>query len=128
MPTPTDQSLYNKVKSMIYKKYPTHSAYRSGLLVKQYKDSFKQKYGISKNPYIGNKPKKSGLTRWFLENWKSNTGKYKYTSKRSVYRPTKRITKNTPITFDELSPKELINAKKEKSKKGRVYKFRSTKI
>ena len=38
MSVPTDKKLYEKVKAEIYKKYPTHSAYRSGLLVKEYKN------------------------------------------------------------------------------------------
>ena len=37
MSQPTDKKLYEKVKAEIYKKYPKHSAYRSGLLVKEYK-------------------------------------------------------------------------------------------
>jgi hypothetical protein len=57
MPKPRDTILYNKVKSQIYKKYPKHSAYRSGLLVQKYKKDFKKKYG-NKNPYIGKKTKK----------------------------------------------------------------------
>ena len=63
------------------------------------------------------------LKRWFKEDWKSDTGKYKYTSKSSVYRPTKRITKKTPKTFSELSEKALSSAKYIKSKYGRIKKF-----
>ena len=37
MPTPTNKKLYEEVKEEIYKKYPKHSAYRSGLLVQEYK-------------------------------------------------------------------------------------------
>ena len=37
---PVDNNLYNKTKKYIYKKYPKHSAYRSGLLVKKYKKYF----------------------------------------------------------------------------------------
>ncbi len=33
-----DKILYEKVKKEIYLKYPKHSAYRSGLLVKKYKE------------------------------------------------------------------------------------------
>ena len=123
-PEPVDIKLYQKIKKQIYKKYPVHSAYRSGLLVKNYKEEFAKIYGTRKKPYKGKKPTKKGLTRWFLEDWKSNTGEYKYTNKNSVYRPTKRITSQTPLTFSELSKKELEKAKKEKSKKGRIYRFR----
>ena len=107
--------LYNKVKTAIKKAYPVHSAYRSGLIVRTYK----RLGGV----YPGKKPTRTGLVRWFKEDWKSNTGKYGYTSKSSVYRPTKRVTKNTPKTFSELTPKELIRAKREKSRTGHVKKF-----
>ena len=30
MPVPKDEKMYQKVKESIYKKYKTHSAYRSG--------------------------------------------------------------------------------------------------
>ena len=123
MPKPKDEKLYYKVKEDVYKKYKTHSAYRSGQLVKEYKRIFAKKYGDKISPYIGTKSKITGLKRWFAEDWKSNTGKYKYTNKNSVYRPTKRITKNTPITFSELSNKQINKAKLEKARTGRVKKF-----
>jgi hypothetical protein len=123
MVTPTDMKLYDSVKKNIYTKYPKHSAYRSGLLVKKYKEIFKTKYGSGKSPYKGNKPKLTGLTRWFKEEWKSDTGKTGYTSKSSVYRPTKRITSQTPKTFDELSTRDIQRAKSKKRTKGRVDKF-----
>ena len=90
---------------------------------KKYKEIFKTKYGSGKSPYKGNKPKLTGLTRWFKEEWKSDTGKTGYTSKSSVYRPTKRITSQTPKTFDELSTRDIQRAKSKKRTKGRVDKF-----
>lgn len=124
-PVPTDKKLYAHVKKLIYAKYPKHSAYRSGLLVQKYKERFAKKYP-NKSPYIGDKPRvtEGGLSRWYAEDWKSDTGKYKYTSKSSVYRPSKRITKDTPITMSELTPSELKRAKRIKREKGRIYKFR----
>lgn len=122
-PTPADPKLYEKVKKQIYKKYPKHSAYRSGMVVKIYKKKFAEIYGPNKSPYIGKYPTKKGLDRWFKEDWKSDTNKYQYTSKSSVYRPTKRITKDTPTTFKELSDKQIKRAKREKAKTGRVKKF-----
>ena len=56
---PTDSNLYNKTKKYIYKKYPKHSAYRSGLLVQKYKSNFTKKYGNKKQPYIGTKTRKN---------------------------------------------------------------------
>ena len=122
MSVPTNQKLYDKVKKQIYIKYTKHSAYRSGLLVQEYKKQFKKLYP-NKLPYKGIKPKKKGLARWFKEDWKSDTGKYYYSSKSSVYRPTKRITKKTPKTFSELSKKQIKIAKQKKLIKGRVNKF-----
>ena len=43
MSLPKDKKLYNKTKQYIYKKYPKHSAYRSGLLVQEYKKRFSKK-------------------------------------------------------------------------------------
>jgi len=121
MSKPTDSKLYNKIKKQIYKDNPKHSAYRSGLLVKQYKAQFKKKYGDIK-PYIGTKTKK-GLTRWFLENWENQRGEVGYKFKSDIYRPTKRVTIKTPKTFSELSKLQIERAKKEKALKGRVNKF-----
>lgn len=121
--TPVDPKMYERVKKRIYKKYPKHSAYRSGLLVQAYKKEFAKKYG-KKEPYTGTKTRREGLSRWFAENWKSDTGNYRYTSKRSVYRPTKRITKDTPLTFSELTKKEIQLAKRTKARKGRIARFR----
>ena len=66
MPKPTDTKLYEEVKKEIYAKYPKHSAYRSGLLVQEYK-----KRG---GGYTGDKSKGS-LGRWFKEDWKISVGK-----------------------------------------------------
>ena len=92
--------LYEQAKKQVYKEYPIHSAYRSGQLVKKYK----QLGGT----YSGMKPK-DGLTRWFKEEeWKSIGGDY------PTYRPTKRVSKDTPLTVDEIDPiqaKEQIKLK-----------------
>ena len=117
MSVPTDKKLYEKVKAEIYKKYSKHSAYRSGLLVKEYKSQG--------GNYSGKENNNSGLNTWFREKWtntRSGTG-YKYKS--DVYRPTKRITKDTPSTFKELSKKEIDRARREKAKKGRVKEFKN---
>ena len=125
--TPTDMKLYEKVAKQIKKKYPKHSAYRSGLLVKEYKKQFSEKYGNKKSPYTGKKTK-DGLSRWFRENWRNvRTGKTGYEKKGDVYRPTKRISKKTPITKSELTKKEIKKAQIKKATKGRVDKFRDLK-
>jgi hypothetical protein len=123
MPLPRDLKLYNKTKKYIYKKYPKHSAYRSGLLVKEYKNRFSKKYGKINNPYKGKKTKKRGLSRWFQEKWVNQRGEVGYKYKSDVYRPSKRITKNTPKTYKELSKKRIKKARSKKYLKGRVNKF-----
>ena len=119
---PTDQKLYNKTKKYIYKKYPEHSAYRSGLLVQEYKKRFTKKYG-SKSPYKGKKRENKGLSRWFKEEWVNQRGEVGYKYKSDVYRPSKRITKKTPKTFDELSKKQIKKARSKKYRKGRINRF-----
>lgn len=128
MAIPTDQKLYDKVKKKVYKQYEKASAYRSGALVRMYKQAFKEKYGDKKSPYKGSKAK-GNLTRWYKEDWKNQRGEKGYDPKRKgdVYRPTKRISKKTPATFKELTKKELEKAQKEKAKTGRVKKFKKEK-
>lgn len=120
MSQPTDKKLYEKVKKQIYKKYPTHSAYRSGLLVKEYKKQHKSKYP-TKQPYT--KKSTNGLTRWFKEEWRNQRGEVGYKKKGDIYRPTKRVSTKTPTTFNELSKKRIKTAIKKKKTKGRVDKF-----
>ena len=123
MSKPRDLILYNKIKKKVYKSIPKHSAYRSGILVKKYKKSFKKKYG-KKNPYIGKRTKKKGLTRWFAEKWVNSRGKIGYQYKNDVYRPSKRINKHTPITHKELTKRQIKRSRKEKYKTGRVRRFK----
>ncbi len=115
MSVPNDKKLYNKIKTEIFKKYPKNSAYRSGMLVQEYK----RKGGT----YAGNK-KKAPLKRWFEEDWRNQRGGVGYKKKGDIYRPTKRVNKNTPTTFKELTKKEREKAIKEKKEKGRVKKFK----
>ena len=117
MSVPTDKKLYEKVKAEIYKKYPTHSAYRSGLLVKEYKSQG--------GKYSGKENNSSGLNRWFREDWKNQRGESGYKYKSDIYRPNNKITKKTPTTFNELSKKEIDRARREKASKGRVKEFKN---
>ena len=103
MPEPTNKKLYEEVKAEIYKQYPLHSAYRSGLLVQEYK----RRGGT----YEGKKDNKEGLARWYAEQWLNEKGKVGYQNKNNIYRPTIRITKDTPVTFQELKPKKLKEQK-----------------
>ena len=115
MSKPADQELYDKVKKQIYAKYPVHSAYRSGLLVKTYKEQG--------GKYIGKENKSSGLNRWFKEKWVNSRGEEGYKNKSDVYRPTVRVNKNTPTTFKELTKEQVKKAQAEKATTGRVKKF-----
>ena len=115
MSTPANQKLYEQVKKEIYEKYPKHSAYRSGLLVQEYK----RRGGT----YKGKENKSSGLNRWFKEDWKNQRGETGYKSKSDVYRPIVKVNKDTPTTFKELTKEQFEKARKEKKNKGRVSKF-----
>jgi DNA adenine methylase len=85
--------LYEKAKQIADETYKKPSAYKSGFIVKKYKELG--------GTYSGNKDNK-GIGRWFKEEWKDIGGK-----EYPVYRPTKRITKDTPLTPDEIKPDNL---------------------
>jgi len=119
---PKDKTLYESVKRRVYRKIPKHSAYRSGILVKEYKEAYKKKHG-SGSAYSGKKQEKKGLSRWYKEKWRTQDGKKTYSSKKDVFRPTKRITKETPKTFKELGKKKIQKAQREKQKTGRVKRY-----
>lgn len=124
-PVPVDPGLYATVKKQVYARYPTHSAYRSGHLVREYKERFAEKHGARKRPYRGSKPSKAdgGLKRWFAEEWVNESGEIGYDKKNTLYRPSKRVTDRTPATWDELSKKDVRTAKREKKATGRVKRF-----
>ena len=119
MSIPSDKKLYEKGKAEIYKKYPVRSAFRSGLLVKEYKSRG--------GAYSGKESQTTGLNRWFREDWKNQRGESGYKYKSDIYRPTKKISNKTPTTFNELSKKEIYRARREKASTGRVEKFKQNK-
>jgi hypothetical protein len=100
---PTNPALYEKAKAIVNKSYPKHSAYRSGAYVKKYKEMG----GEYEDEPDGKRP----LERWFKEDWKS-INKEGY----PTYRPTKRISKDTPLTPEEIDPENLKLQVKEKQK------------
>ena len=116
MSEPTNKSLYEKITARVKKRIPKHSAYRSGQIVKEYKDAG--------GKYSGKKNDKKGLGRWFKEKWTNQRGGSGYKKKGDIYRPTKRITKDTPATHKELTPAQKKKAMEEKKKTGRVKKFK----
>lgn len=127
MPTPLNKKLYETVIALANKKFTAPSSiYRSSWIVKEYK-----KRG---GEYAGAIDKKQGLHRWYKENWvnlnkpiKSKSGKiigYEKCGRSSaankekypLCRPEKRVTKETPKTYKELSKKQIENAKVLKKK------------
>ena len=93
MPKPNDMNLYNKAKRIADEVYEKPSAYKSGYIVKKYKEMG--------GTYIKDNETKN-LKRWFKEKWK-DIGNKNY----PVYKPTVRINSNTPLTPNEISPKNL---------------------
>ena len=78
MPNPKDQQLYDKIKNEITSKYKP-SAYRSGMIVRKYRNEYEKKHG-NKNAYYGKK-EGSNLQRWFQEKWVNQRGQVGYQSK-----------------------------------------------
>ena len=93
MPIVENPKLYEKAKQIADEKYIKPSAYKSGFIVKTYKE-------LGGKYKDDNKEKE--LERWFKEDWK-DVGNKEY----PVYRPTIRINKNTPLTLDEVDPENL---------------------
>ena len=106
MPTPKDKRVYDLARNMVYLQYNKPSAYRSGALVKKYKQLYREKYGDD-DAYEGKK-ELTGLTRWYKEDWK-DVNPYKTMYSYPVYRPTKIITKDTPSTEREIPLQRLID-------------------
>jgi len=93
MPKPIDTDLYNLVKKEADKTYKKPSAYKSGFMVKKYKELGGR--------YADDKKEKT-LSRWFKEKW-TDIGHKSY----PVYRPTIRINKNTPLIENEIDKTNL---------------------
>ena len=93
MPKIDNKILYNKVKAEADSIYKKASAYKSGWIVKTYK----QRGGTYTDD---DKPK--NLKRWYKERW-TDVGNAVY----PVYRPTKRISKKTPLLPSEIEPNNL---------------------
>lgn len=97
-----DENTYKKAKKLADDKYKTHGAYKSMFIVRKYKElggRFNELYKDEK------------LTQWLKEKW-IDIGNSDY----PVYRPTKRINKNTPLTVNEIDKKQLKEQIKLKQK------------
>jgi len=96
MPIVLDIKLYNRIKRKADTVYDKPSAYKSMYIQRQYK--------LNGGDYADDgKPR--NLDRWKKEDWRDIGGK-----EYPVYRPHKRVDDNTPLTVDEIDPK---NAKEQ---------------
>ena len=102
-----DKELYKKAKEIVYNQYKKPSAYRSGALVKKYKELG--------GKYKDNDKKDRPLSDWFKEDWK-DINENKTNQSYPVYRPTKRLNKNTPLLVKEIDKKHLEKQIKLKQK------------
>ena len=102
MPIVNDKNLYAKAKKMADEIYKKPSAYKSGYIIKMYKELG--------GTYKDDKDEKE-LKRWFKEKWK-DIGNKDY----PVYRPTVRVNKKTPLTVSEIDKKQLKEQIKLKQK------------
>ena len=118
---PLHPKLWAKAKRKADKIYKVNSAYKSGYQVREY-NLLGGKW-CNQHGKEGNKNNNHGLGRWFAEKWRNQRGTEGYKHKNDIYRPTIRKTKQTPITMNELSKKQINKARKIKYKKGRVKKF-----
>ena len=115
--------LYMKAKNEVIAKYKKHSAYRSMMIVKKYKDL---------GGKIDESKSKSGLTRWKLEKWKNlspvalglttitNAPKCgvkhpKQGNNKSICRPTVKKGKDTPKLAKSYTKAEIKKAQKLKN-------------
>lgn len=64
------------------------------------------------------------LKRWFKEDWRTPKGKKGYEGGENTFRPTKKISSKTPLTWSELTPAEKARGQREKNTKGRVSRYR----
>jgi hypothetical protein len=93
MPLPKDRELYEEVKLLAGRVYRKPSAYKSGFIVKKYKELG----GTYEDDH-----KTRNLKRWFQEEW-ADVGHRSY----PVYRPTRRVSRKTPLTASEIDEKNL---------------------
>ena len=112
---PAKPALYSRVKAPPMRKFNIFpSAYASAYIVREYK-----KRG---GTYTGKKSKRKGIARWMREKWTTQDGspcgskKFKGVKK---CRPTVRISKETPVTWQELKAKgKASEAVREKKRVG----------
>ena len=125
---PAQKKLYAKVKREADAIYSKPSAYKSGYIVKR----FKELGGTYEDGEPRDRASPSGLARWFLEEWvdlnrSTSKGRYAPCGRRSskgrsrypLCRPSVRVTAATPLLASELSRTERSSARRRKSKNPR---------
>jgi hypothetical protein len=129
-PVPTDQKLYDQIKSRVKSSATSRwpSAYLSGQVVQKYKAAMEKR---GKKPYKSGSPSKksSSLGRWYKEDWIDiKTGKKCGDVKTKTYyptcRPKKKITEDTPRTARTLTAEQKNRMIKLKQKaKGKTVHY-----
>jgi hypothetical protein len=106
--TVMDPDIYYRAKRWADETYKKPSAFKSGAIVKKYKELGGR--------YIGAEKQKTSLRRWFKEEWKDIGGKGY-----PVFRPTIKINAKTPLVPEEIDPADLRRkiAQKQKIKGSR---------
>jgi hypothetical protein len=94
MPIIDNPKLYEQAKRIADEKYSKPSAYKSGFIVKKYKE-LGGTYTDDKKP--------KNLKRWFKEDWK-DIGGLDY----PVYRPNIKISSKTPLIPKEIDKKNML--------------------
>ena len=83
-------------------------------------------YTQRNSPFKKVRKTKEGLAlkRWFKEDWKTPKGKEDYEGGENTFRPTKKVSEDTPATWSELTPAEKARGQKEKNTQGRVSRYK----
>ena len=63
------------------------------------------------------------LKRWFKEDWRTPSGSKDYSDGDVVFRPTKKVSEDTPKTHSELSEPDIERGRRQKRKTGRAGEY-----
>jgi hypothetical protein len=82
-------------------------------------------YTQSNSPFRKVRKTKEGLDlkRWFKEEWETPSGSKDYSDGDVVFRPTKKVSKDTPKTYSELSDTDIERGRRQKRKTGRASEY-----
>ena len=82
-------------------------------------------YTQGNSPFRKVRKTKEGLAlkRWFKEEWETPSGSKDYSDGDVVFRPTKKVTKDTPKTYSELSDTDIEKGRRQKRKTGRAGEY-----